>query len=201
MSSLYSSSEWINSPQHTQMLEMFFQNSPIKIDMEMHDTQRVIGKQLVLGPWAGPMQCITHIIHEMAHLAEIDDKRILKTGWGLQTPTQYIPGRYSYIAPMPTTCQPSEREARTIALQWQIQSMLGIQETPREALNSLKYLPDWCMIPYERTEGETMYEYDEKRYVYLENYMMQSIKEKYTLDFFMKEWKRKNELLKKAMQS
>lgn len=132
----------------------------------------------------------------MSHLVEIDDARILKPSWGLTTPTQYISGRYSYVASIPMTCQPSLRETRVIALAWQVQNMLGMEETPLEALSALYFMSDWCNIPASRKD--TVEDYKNSRFEYLESYMIKCMKEKYTLDFFMTEWKRKNKLLKLA---
>lgn len=206
MSSIYSSSKWMNSPQQEQLLETFFVGSPINIDWDFHGTQKIHNNQLVFGPWAGPLQCITHVMHEMGHLAEIDDDRILKHGWGLTTPEQYIPGRYSHIASVPVTFQPSLRECRAIALQWHLQNFLGIEETPREAITALKWMPDYCNIPARKYSGTSPGEYsyaesEETRLLFLENKMLEYSRNKYTLTFFMEEWKRKNELLSKALKS
>lgn len=208
---VYKDSEWMHTPAHAQMLEMFFKDSPIQIDWEFHGTQKVIEygseeqlcKQLVFGPWAGPKRCPTHVIHEMGHLAEIDDKRMLMTGWGLDMPLQYIPGRYSHMAAIPTTWKATQREVRVIAMAWQIQNLLGIKETPREALIAMKWMPDWCNIParrYDAMDATWSYnDHENARYDVLEKYMMECVNGKYTLDFFMYEWKRKNELLRKAL--
>lgn len=197
---IYKDSEWMNTPAHARMLEMFFQDSPIKIDWDFHGTQKVIDKKkLVLGAWAGPKRCPTHIMHEMGHLAEIDDKRILMNGWGLDMPLQYIPSRYSHMAPIPVTYQATFREVRVIAMAWQIQNLLGIEETPREALAAMKWMPDWCNLPCHRDDTRSLKDYDNDRYDFLEKYMMECINGKYTLNFFMYEWNRKNELLRKAL--
>lgn len=207
MDSMYKPSEWMNTPIQDNLLEMFFKDSPIIIDWDFKNTQRIEyqnkrPKQLVLGAWAGPKQCITHLMHEMAHLVEIDDKRILKYGWGLKTPEEYIPGRYGHFASMPVTYQPSLRECRVIAMQWQLQNYLGIEESPRDAISSLEYMPDWCNIPHlpyneKYTNGAQV---KESRLNFLERHMLQYAVEKYTFNFFMKEWIRKNDLLRNRLR-
>lgn len=201
--SLYSDSKWMNTPQQEQLLEVFFKDSPIAIDWDFHGTQKVESNKLIFGPWAGPERCITNLIHEMGHLAEIDDARILQHGWGLTTPELYIPGRYSHMAAVPKTWQPIQRECRVMAMQWHIQNLLGIEETPREVVKSLKWMPDWCNLPLRRydgtTPGEFPYaEYEESRLMFVENTMLEFSRGKFSLKFFREEWKRKNELLKQA---
>jgi hypothetical protein len=195
--SIYKDSDWMTDSNRRLLEATFFKDSPIRIEWDFHGTQRIDNeKYLCFGPWAGPERCPTNIIHEMAHLVEIDDARILQYGWGLTTPTQYIPGRYSHIASVPMTCQPTLRETRVITLAWQVQNMLGLMETPRQALGSLTFMPDWCNVPASRKE--TIKDYDDSRFEYLESYMIKCMEEKYTVSFFMSEWKRKNELLRAA---
>lgn len=209
MDPLYESSKWIDSPQQDQLLEIFFKDSPIQIDWAMHRTQKVVDDiQLILGTWAGPMQCITHIMHEMGHLAEIDDKRILKNSWGLDLPMEYISGRYSRICPVPKTYQATLRECRTIAMQWHIQNFLGIEETPREAIKALQFMPDHLNIPYTqydanacRIASPSLSDADESRFSFLENTMLGYARGQYTFAFFLEEWKRKNDLLRRALKS
>lgn len=207
MDSMYQPTKWMSSPIKDNLVEMFFKDSPIIIDWDFKNTQRIEyqnerPKQLVLGVWAGPSQCIKHLMHEMAHLAEIDDKRILAYGWGLKTPETYIPGRYSHMAAEPVTCQPSLRECRVIAMQWQLQNYFGIEETPREAISSLQYMPDWCNIPHlpYNEKYSNRIQVEESRYNFLEQNMLQYAVEKFTLDFFMKEWVRKNKLLRNRLR-
>ena len=199
--SYYTDSKWMNTPQQHQLLEVFFKDSPIRIDWDFHGTQKVEGYKLIFGPWAGPERCITNIIHEMGHLAEIDDARILKVGWGLTTPEVYIPGRYARMAAVPTTWQPIKRECRVMAMQWLIQNFLGIEETPREVVKSLKWMPDWCNLPCRRYDGQvpgefSYAEYEEQRMTFVENTMLEYSRDKFTLDYFRAEWKRKNEMLR-----
>jgi hypothetical protein len=87
-------------------------------------------------------------------------------------------------------------------MQWHLQNFLGIEETPREAISALKWMPDYCNIPY-RKDGEefTLAQADETRLSFLENKMLEYSRGKYTLSFFMEEWKRKNKLLTEALKS
>jgi hypothetical protein len=199
MSEYYTSSKWMNSPEQEKLFNLFFKNSPIIIDLNYHGIQTVRGNKLVFSAWAGPLQCITHIIHEMGHLIEIDDERVLKNNWGLVTPEVYIPGRYSRIASVPQTYQPSLRECRAIACQYHIQKMLGIDSSSSELVSALKWMPDWCNIPHSQDyedEDFSLSKVDQDRLNLLEQKMLEYANYKYTLDFVLNEWKRKNNLLR-----
>lgn len=220
-SSIYTKSKWINSSAHYALMDRFFKDSPIIVNFDFFNTQTVFtpehphktlleeyqrttaidGKpRLVFGAWAGPQCCITNVIHEMGHLVEIDDARILSYGWGLRMPQQYIPGRYARMCPIPTTYKATLREVRTMVLQWQVQNMLGIDETPREILQALKFMPDFGYIPHmlDDSKEHEYKEYDEGRFDYLEK-QFHIYMETYTLAHFHTEWVRKNELLRQRL--
>lgn len=198
MSDYRSVSKWINSPQQDLLLDIFFKDSPIKIDWELSGSQRVIDNQLVLGSWAGPHQCLKVLIHEMGHLAEIDDARILSHGWGLVMPSTYLPGRYGRLVDVPLTIQGSLRECRAIAMQWHIQNMIGIHESPGDAISSLKFMPDFLNVNFEYFSDDYS-KREMERLLYLENKMLEYAREKYTLEYFMSEWTRKSNLLRAAL--
>jgi len=201
---MYKDSQWWNTVQHQRLVDTYLKDSPIELNWEMHDTQQVKDNKLIFGAWAGPLRCITHVIHEMCHLVEIDDARILEEGWGLRMPQVYIPGRYSRLAAVPATYQPSLRETRVAALQYHVQRYIGIPTTFRSVINSFQFLPDWCNIPHGIDLDSNDYSYkdiDEARYQFLQNYLIQCMEGKYTLDFFHQEWKRKNQLLHESSKA
>jgi len=199
--------KWVNSPQHQYILDTYFQDSPIRIG-ERAEGNPVEDGILTLGMRAGPQICLTNLIHEMCHLVEIDDERMLISGWGLRTPEVYVPGRYSHMASVPISWQPIKREVRVIALQWQLQQSIGITGTKREALSAMEYMPDWCNVPCGRPENYDEMEWEERdvirptftenRFALLEKYMDECIAGKYTLTFLNEEWKRKTDLLRRA---
>lgn len=195
---IYKDSQWMHTTAHHRLLETYFRDCPILLNWELHDTQRIIDGRLVFGAWAGPLRCPTHIIHEMCHLVEIDDARILQTGWGLRMPQVYVPGRYSRMAPVPTTYQAALRETRVIALQHQLQNMLGFIISVREELSSLEGLPDWCNVPcgINRDQKFTLEQVNQGRFQFLERYLNECMAGKYTLSFFHQEWERKLQLLR-----
>jgi len=200
-------SKWIGSPAHDVVMERYFPDDLINVQFDV-EGMRVKDNRLTLGMRAGPSRCLTNLIHEMCHLVEIDDARILSSGWGLTTPTQYIPGRYSHNAPIPVTWQPIKREVRVIAMQWQLETSIGVGLTKREALAAMEYMPDWCNVPDGRPDNYDEMEwqerdvirptFDETRFAHLEAYMNECIAGKWTLTFFNDEWKRKTELLRAA---
>lgn len=192
---VFTPTEWMNSPQQDQLMEIYFKDSPIVVDWDFHHSQKVEDGKLVLGPWAGPSQCITNVIHEMGHLVEIDDARILAHGWGLHVPMTECLGR-EY--PNPVTPKACMREVRVFAMQWQLQNFLGIKTEIRELVRLNRFLPDFCFVPKEgEQEGES---YDEPRLRYLERRLLEYVKGKYTLEFFNREWSRKNELLRRSLE-
>ena len=198
-------SKWIDSPEHKRVLAEFFQDSPIQVSSDV-EGMKVFDNVLFLGMRAGPWRCLTNLIHEMSHLVEIDDARVLKHGWGFTTPQIYMPGRHSYMASAPVSIQPIRREVRVIALQWQIQNELGIHVNKRETLSALKFMPDWCNVPSGLPGGYFDLPWEEQakitvhtnefRFAYLQAYMDECMSGKYNLSFFHTEWKRKNELLR-----
>lgn len=65
-----------------------------------------------------------NVIHEMAHLIEIDDARAITPGWGLQAGTwKEIPGLWSGREAQTAQC--IEREVRVMAIQAVITEHLG----------------------------------------------------------------------------
>lgn len=190
---------WVGSPQQYKLFDTFFAaNCPVIVEEDM-EGQRIEENRLYLGMRAGPSQCIRFLIHEMAHLVEIDDARMLVRGWGLHLPKIYIPGRYSHMVPVPITHQASLRECRVIALAWHLQNFLGIKESAREMVGSLEYMPDYeNVVPYET--GMSLNEIDNLRMNFLANKVIEYAN-KYSITFFVIEWFRKMELLKHGAQN
>jgi len=198
MDSPYAKSEWMDSPQQQLLLDLYFKDSPIQIEWDFHGTQKVKDNKLIFGPYAGPEACITSLIHEMAHLAEIDDARILKHNWGLTLPEQYIPGRYSRMAPV--TCQATFRECRVLAMQWHIQNSIGICIPRRQMVEVLQWMPDFCLVPRSITcKGNDLQSIDNARFIFLEGVVHTYCKRGFGFKHFVTEWDRKNELLKQFL--
>jgi hypothetical protein len=204
-------------------IDIFFKNSSIEVDWEF-EGQRIgdrecyrydrkditdISGKIYIGAKAGPSCSITNLIHEMCHFVEIDDIRMREDGWGLKVPEVFI---FNRMCIEPNTCQMTLRELRVWCLQYAIHHSFGISGSFRDLISSSKYLPDSSLVPFRFesrnyfTSEDKKYFYDmpiekrnfncdELRFNYLE-WLSESYKEKYNFDFFVREWERKNKLLK-----
>jgi len=122
-------------------LKKWFEITTIKIDENLTGNC-VYDDGMVLGKMAGPSRSTANLFHEMAHFIEIDDRRCLKTAWGLKVPSIYIGGRTCYE---PETFQASEREMRVIAIQKIIADHLGKRCQLRSFARALDFMPDYYM--------------------------------------------------------
>jgi hypothetical protein len=183
---MFKQSVWMESKQKDFILNKYFKDSSIVIDWK-HEGQRIDEHSLVLGGRAGYEVCLTNLIHEMGHLVEIDDARIMEYSWGLTLPEVYLPGRYSRMAPTPATTQACLRECRVIAMQWLLQNAIGITTSALEAVSSLQYMPDFFLAP-----GVS----DQDKLDFLKEQMLEYAANKYTLEYFDTEWIRKVQLIK-----
>jgi len=200
MESIYKDSSHMTPEVVERLMGAYFQGVSIKVDWDFYATQKVNhetvewnGKPynrrtLVFGPWAGPRRCPTHVIHEMAHLAEINDRRILIHGWGLRLPEVYISaGQYSRMCCEPTTWQATQRETRVIAYQMGVEEEMGIGSSVEESVQSLVFMADWWLVP-----GK-----DNKERLSFVAETVTELRKTFTLERFKAEWVRKNALLKK----
>jgi hypothetical protein len=171
---------------------LFFKDSPIIIHENL-EGQRVENNILYLGLKAGPEIHITNLLHEMSHLVEIDDARILSYGWGLKygSLVQVILGQ-EYQEFLSTAA--TEREIRVWAFQHQLQNLLGIDTPIKETVKSAVYLGDWANVAF----GDKLnLKCQKKALEWVENQVVEKMKT-LTLEFFQNEWTRKNCLLKSA---
>tara|TARA_R100001132_G_C3273357_1_gene95438 strand:- start:3082 stop:3618 length:537 start_codon:yes stop_codon:yes gene_type:complete len=100
-----------------------------------------------LGGRAGISHDLNNLIHEMAHMIEIDDARVHLRGWGLTCLTVVEVMGVEYMEPV--TPQATLREVRTFAIQKVISDHIGHPVDVRKDLAVLvKWLPDWCPAKY-----------------------------------------------------
>lgn len=95
------------------------------------------------------------LVHEMAHLVEIDDRRATADDFGLRykrvgrlPPTRYSSGIY----PEPLTAQGVERECRVIAISIRILEAIGWPPEEQwgdmeNTIGALRHLQDWYNVP------------------------------------------------------
>ena len=115
--------------------------SPIKV--EIISGQDVRDGTLILGTRCGFKNLeVNSLIHELAHLVEIDYARVFKPAWGFKFPEDF-----------PETTQGTRREIRTIAIQKRIYEILGKDDWSEEDdLKALRLLPDYLNVPGKNEE-------------------------------------------------
>lgn len=162
---------------------LFFQDSLILIKESLEGSQVNDQNQLVLGCQAGPAKDVDNLLHEMGHFIEINDQRILRTGWGLAYPEIEVCGQ---ICREPRTTQAIERELRVFAIQKHLIEMVGLLVEPNYEKNKaqiIKWMNDFVLIPEPDRFG-----WCEKK--------INEYYQGYTKDQLMNEWNRKKNLLK-----
>lgn len=151
------------------------------------------------------------LIHEIAHFVEIDEKRMFKHMWGLKVPEKWLFGQWCIE---PVTNQATMRELRVGAIQMNIFEWLGekgfveykrnlfgdyechhktnmysLEESIENFVDSMKYMPDWYLIP-----GKG----DEKRKVWLTAKLKKFMKV-YTIEWFLRRWEQRCEIVKRKV--
>lgn len=131
----------------TKLKEFFFTNSLVSLGC--HEGQRVIDNKVILGTRLGPeTNCLQGVAHEMAHLLEIDNKRMIKSGWGFKYGKKIqIMGQVFHE---PLTYQASLRECRTFAFEMLIYEIIGQEYDKKELISPLKYMNDYLHVQAEQ---------------------------------------------------
>lgn len=193
--------------QRNRVFEEFFVNAGVKIDWTPSPAQRIDeAGRVVLSPWAGPEATISNLVHEMSHFVEIDEPRMTEFGWGLRVPEIRIADR---ICLEPTTCQATERELRVMAFQANVLDYLGFPRSVCDIVEALDWMPDWVFIPIE--DGSSAFGDDrthklpynevtksQKRWCAKQ---VEALRSTFTLERFIAEWTRRNELIKQNLLS
>lgn len=167
-----------------EVTNQFFKSSPIRIE-EKVEGNKIEGTTLILGCRAGPSLDVDNLLHEMAHLIEINDKRILSWNWGLQYPEVELLGRVFYE---PNTIQGLNRELRVFAIQKHLFEICEISVSAdywEKKAKILEWLQDFYLIPTAR-ENRNLWCQQE----------MEKLYKKYSKNDLLIEWDRKNQLLK-----
>lgn len=183
-------------------LEKEFLNTNFIQYEEGFEGQKVLDDgSIVIGNRAGPSSYsesfqITNLVHEMAHLVEIDDLRMRCSSWGLKLPKIWV---YDRMCVEPRTNQITCRELRVIAYQVNVLDYIGEENSVDGITSSLVWLADTCYVPLEDgsmpyAEGRThKLDYDEikasqQRWRVNE---VNRLRKEYTLERFISEWHRK----------
>ena len=129
----------------------FFYDAPVLLDNDVQG-QRVVDGKVIIGPRAGPESCYTNLVHEMAHLVEIDIDRINQHGWGLRYGKYWeIYGQSGYE---PQTDQAVCREARVWALQLNLLQEYGVKIHATEIVSSAVYLSAFCYVKIRKKSNQ-----------------------------------------------
>jgi len=177
----------------------FFRNAAVRLEWNL-EGQKIENNLPVIGARAGPEIKAWNLLHEMAHFVEIDDDRMCSYGWGLRVPEVFV---YDRMCVEPTTTQMTKREIRVIAFQRNVMVYLGMEEPASKSVNSLHFLPDHTLVPLEdgspayiegRPVCKSLKQTDKSRMKWIAN-QVEALQSKYTLEFFISEWERKNQLL------
>ena len=157
---------------------------------------------IIIGNRAGSIDwpdsyLVSNLVHEMAHLVEIDDARMRCYGWGLKYPEVWV---YNRMCIEPTTKQITERELRVAAYQVNVLDYLGVENSVDDITSPLDYVADTCFVPLE--DGREPFG-DNYETVKAENInikasqqrwrvnQVNSLRKEYTLERFISEWHRK----------
>lgn len=159
--------------------------------------QRVEEGHVVIGDKAGPGRDLGNLCHEMSHFVEIDDRRMGRPGWGLRVPEVWV---FDRMCCEPTTMQMTAREMRVIAFQANLMEYLGIQGQLEGAVQSMRFMPDFYMVPEEepRTDVKSYRDYDATRLRWISK-RVEELRKVHTLDVFLSEWSRKNKVLRRRL--
>lgn len=109
------------------------------LDWCLDEGNRVKDGRMLLGMHLTSKRSVGTLLHEMAHLIEIDDGRCHRYGWGLEIREVEIAGQ---MYPEPLTFQCSLRELRVTAIQSVLSEHLGVDMDLRWWGGLLRHLPD-----------------------------------------------------------
>ena len=171
--------------------QRYFDNSPIVLE-EQTSGQEVRDGIVVIGARAGPEVCWTNLIHEMAHLVEIDLKRITQWGWGLRYGKYWeCFGKSGYE---PQTDQSVRREERVWAFQLNFLESFGISISEIKMVSSATWLPAFCYVKPARSTVDYR-DRDRARLEVIADRVARN-REIFTTEMFDYEWRRRMEYLR-----
>lgn len=100
---------------------------------------------VALGSRCGPDAFdLPALIHEMAHLVEIDDRRVTHYGWGLRITTCVVVANRRYEEPV--SIQAVRRELRVLAFQANVQYAVGMHRGTDDLVRGLTFVPGFTLV-------------------------------------------------------
>ncbi len=143
---------------------LFPRDTRIKFVPSLTGMEAGLGQSLQLGGRAGLEVDLSNLLHEIGHLIDIDDARVIQQGWGLFYPEIAVGGRNCQA---PETSKAVLREVRVIAWQDLLAEQVGFKSDPKEFIKSLRWMADFVFIPVPSVEKEDSREYDARRISWL----------------------------------
>lgn len=197
---------YVTKKERTRVYDEFFADAAVRVDWDAAAQSIDHEGNVVLGPWTGPEALISNLVHEMCHFVEIDERRMNVFGWGLDVPEIYIAGHRCLE---PQTCQATKRELRVMAFQANVLEYIGFPRSVRTLVRPLDWMPDFVFVPIE--DGSSAYGEDRTHKLsYAEITKSQlrwcakeveALRETFTTERFLSEWKRRNDVLKQRAAS
>lgn len=174
----------------------FFVGNPVSIDIQLEGQSLDDNGNYILGLRAGPVIDITHLFHEMGHLAEREISKLLKkpySGWGY-THGKYweIAGKSGYEA---LTDQAVQREARVWAYQLSLQKYYNLNISVESAVSSAVYLDAFLYYKIELVRNLHYSLQNVTRLKYLAAQVEELHQTTFTIDVFKSAWQERMELL------
>lgn len=175
--------------------DRWFTGNPVKLSINFEGQGITPLGHYQLGGRAGPAIDPEHVLHEMAHLVELEQDRLLARptgGWGLRHGKAWQIGDRSGFYPQ--TTQQVDREARVWAYQASLMRELDLPMRFDKLVVSAVYLPAFSNCRYFRgafrTERQTLAALA-RRVSHLHG-------STHTFEKWEQEWNRRMELLRNA---
>lgn len=177
----------------------WFVGNPVKLSTGL-EGQAIsdISNHYLLGCVAGPEVHVSHLFHEMAHLAEREPEKLKEKpfgSWGFSLGKYWgILGKCGWE---PQTDQQVQREARVWAYQLNLHRYYGLNAKPYNMISSAKYLPAFCHFERKHVKNIGDYKKEEKIALsLLANQVDEMSRKDFTFEDFRVNWCKRMELLK-----
>lgn len=183
-------------PLFKRLQKLFFKDNTVIIKIRK-EGQSLYGNKFVLGCRAGPQINITNLFHEMAHLAEREEDKLLQKpsyAWGFSFGKPWEIGNFSGFEP--STDASVRREIRVWAYQWSLQRQFGIKDSIYNTIRPIVYLP--AFVYYHRSNGKNgQYHLSDQCKIKIACLEAQELSKKdFSYSNFVNAWQTRMELLK-----
>jgi hypothetical protein len=172
--------------------------NPVKIGQRFEGQGITKGNAYLLGCYAGPDQNVEYLLHEMAHLSEREEDKVIKRpyqSWGFSQGKYWeVPGYGSGWEPQ--TEQSVLREARVWAFQANLQQELNMKVDVEDLVASAVYLPAYCYFKFKRVNKNLGYKESEEAGLAALATHVKNLMEEFTFQKWEENWFKRMDLLK-----